>query len=298
METKPAVPVETKPKIPTFRQWVETETGLVHSLVDILDRELEAFWFAYLEQFFGNSRQQKLAGIKEWGQYRSNPTSPRWVYPLQHLDGFSKTLISSNARNAVVRNTPLVRIYHVNGGVVSFLTFIEFLSKEGQDIESIAELKPNHLASLWMLYVSFLEEKNPGYRDLFQQFFDPPRCSLVQSFLNKCTNACLHIKFILGIYEDGYAKIRLIQWDHRLPEDPAVISKQLSTWCDANSTDEVLLHAVVKIRCYAPYLDQDDTLPDRFYEAKEGVCYRVYRAPRHLYLMQRHADAAAEGKKT
>ena len=78
----------------------------------------------------------------------------------------------------------------------------------------------------------------------------------------------------------------------------AVISKQLSTWCDANSTDEVLLHAVVKIWCYAPYLDQDDTLPDRFYEAREGVCYRVYRAPRHLYLMQRNADAAVEGKKT
>jgi hypothetical protein len=202
--------------------------------------------------------------------------------------------------------------------------------------------------------------------------------------LNKCTNACLQIKFILGIYEDGYAKIRQIQWDHRLPEDEcipickplsvdespktkgdvhcegflvfvlprlqqatksihyakqtakktagqknhaemkwlnqhqkdilsqckknlpnladqlssvavegdlntakstklkkkktspdiivrlemfvsfecfqpcqedfaAVISKQLSTWGDANSTDEVLLHAVVKIRCYAPY---------------------------------------------
>jgi hypothetical protein len=123
----------------------------------------------------------------------------------------------------------MVRIYHVNGGIVSFLTFTEFLSKEGLNIESIAELKPNHLASLWMLYVSFLEEKNLGYRDLFQQFFDPPQCSLVQSFLNKCTNACHQIKFIVGIYEDGYAKIRQIQWDHRLPEDECIpICKPLS----------------------------------------------------------------------
>jgi hypothetical protein len=52
------------------------------------------------------------------------------------------------------------------------------------------------------------------------------------------------------------------------------------------------------LRSGAPYLDQDDTLPDRFHEAREGVCYRVYRAPRHLYLMQRNADAAVEGKKT
>jgi hypothetical protein len=57
METQPAVLT-----IPTFRKWVETETGLVHVLVDMLDSELQEFWADYLKKFF--TKKLQFTGLR------------------------------------------------------------------------------------------------------------------------------------------------------------------------------------------------------------------------------------------